>query len=337
MSEPSVHIAFVKAVLHGLQAQPLMRQKLLQQNQLSPVVLTWKDGRVRADLFADLVQDIMVALADEQLGYGDEAQSLGTWVTMVQLASSGATLNEALRRLARFYRLVPWGVETQLTLSGDLARFSMTYLGPRSVAPYLYESFLFYVYRFCNWLLQQQIPLIRVDFPFDKPAYADEYQLLFHGSTIHFNQSCGRLVFPAYVLDEPTQQTDQGVRDHIKHPNRALILQDFMRQSWSNQVRKYLSVHLKHNPKVDQVAGALGVHHHTLRARLRREGTRFNQLREQLRQETAVTLLKDKVLSVEGVALALGYSETSAFSRAFKRWHGVSPQHFLQEYAANTP
>jgi len=328
MSEPSVHIAFVKAALHSLRSQKALCRQLLLDNQLPADVFALNEGRVRADRFADLVQDIMIALNDEQLGYGEEPQSLGTWVTMVQLASNGSTLHEALRRLARFYRLVPWGIDTQLSVSGDVARFTMNNIGGHRVSPYLYESFLFYVYRFCNCLLEQQIPLMRVDFAFDRPDYSGEYSRLYHTSAVHFSQPSSALVFPAYVLEEPLSQGDQALRALISHPNRALILQDYMRQTWSNQVRKYLSMHLTENPGVDQVAAALGMHPHTLRRRLGREGSRFNQLREQLRQEMALTLLDEEVLSVEAIALALGYSETSAFSRAFKRWRGVSPQHF---------
>ncbi|MNF14031.1 HTH-type transcriptional regulator VirS [compost metagenome] len=52
----------------------------------------------------------------------------------------------------------------------------------------------------------------------------------------------------------------------------------------------------------------------------------FTQLVDQIRRDLAMAHLKQQTLSVTQLASLLGYSETSAFSRAFKRWFGVSPK-----------
>jgi len=63
-----------------------------------------------------------------------------------------------------------------------------------------------------------------------------------------------------------------------------------------------------------------------LQRKLRDLGLSFTQLVDQIRQETAMAHLKQQHLSVTQLASLLGYSETSAFSRAFKRWFGLSPK-----------
>jgi AraC-like DNA-binding protein len=72
----------------------------------------------------------------------------------------------------------------------------------------------------------------------------------------------------------------------------------------------------------------------TLRRHLVAEGTSFQELRDEVREQLAVELLGDLGLSVTEVARRLGYAETSAFSHAFKRWRGVSPRTFQQQRAA---
>jgi AraC-like DNA-binding protein len=82
-------------------------------------------------------------------------------------------------------------------------------------------------------------------------------------------------------------------------------------------------------PSAEQIADELGVDVRTLRRHLVAEGTSFQELRDEVREQ-----LGDLGLSVTEVARRLGYAETSAFSHAFKRWRGVSPRTFQQQRAA---
>lgn len=81
------------------------------------------------------------------------------------------------------------------------------------------------------------------------------------------------------------------------------------------------------------VARGLDSHPRTLRRRLKAEGTSFQALLEDTRREQAAELLGRQSLSITEVALLLGFSETSAFARAFRRWFGVSPRDFRRPLA----
>ena len=77
---------------------------------------------------------------------------------------------------------------------------------------------------------------------------------------------------------------------------------------------------------LEAVAAALQLSDWTLQRKLREHGLSFSQLVEQTRQQLALRYLRQGSLSISELAPLLGYSETSAFSRAFKRWLGVSPR-----------
>jgi len=76
---------------------------------------------------------------------------------------------------------------------------------------------------------------------------------------------------------------------------------------------------------VSLVAARMGVSRQTLYRRLRAEGVRFDQLLDELRHRMALNYLDDKKVSANETAYLVGFSEPSAFSRAFKRWTGSSP------------
>ena len=74
------------------------------------------------------------------------------------------------------------------------------------------------------------------------------------------------------------------------------------------------------------VAERLGCSERGLQRRLQRSGVSFAALVEQARSQLAARLLADTALSMTDISERLGYSEQSAFSRAFRRWTGSSPQ-----------
>lgn len=76
---------------------------------------------------------------------------------------------------------------------------------------------------------------------------------------------------------------------------------------------------------LDAIAAKLGFSERTLQRRLQEVRLNFQQLVEQLRFDTACRYLKHGELPLTEIGYRLGYSEPSAFSRAFRRWSGVSP------------
>jgi AraC-like DNA-binding protein len=84
---------------------------------------------------------------------------------------------------------------------------------------------------------------------------------------------------------------------------------------------------------IEIVAARLGTTTRTLRRRLARTGTSFDTLRDEARRLAAEAYLAETKLTIGEVAFLLGYSEPTAFHRAFKRWHGTTPQTFRDRSA----
>jgi AraC-like DNA-binding protein len=59
-------------------------------------------------------------------------------------------------------------------------------------------------------------------------------------------------------------------------------------------------------------------------------GTSFRQLKEEVLKEFSTSLLLNDKIAIESLAEHLGYSEPSAFHRAFKSWFGVTPRQFCR-------
>lgn len=100
-------------------------------------------------------------------------------------------------------------------------------------------------------------------------------------------------------------------------------------QSLSEQVRAHIQTHLAEGePELDNIADSMGMSRLTLQRRLKAEHVSYRQLLENVRRDLASHYLQQSHLPITEMGLLLGYSETSAFSRAFRRWFGVSPRQY---------
>lgn len=78
--------------------------------------------------------------------------------------------------------------------------------------------------------------------------------------------------------------------------------------------------------RIDRVARELGYSRQTLYRRLKAEGVTFEEVLDRLRHRLALRFVRDQSLPVKEAAWRLGFSDPTAFSRAFKRWTGTSPR-----------
>ena len=95
---------------------------------------------------------------------------------------------------------------------------------------------------------------------------------------------------------------------------------------FSARVTSLIAGHLERGRVgVEAVASQLHMSRHTLHKRLKEENLTFAALLEDIRRERALAYLKDRSKPLVEIAEQLGFSELSAFSRAFKCWMGKSP------------
>lgn len=97
--------------------------------------------------------------------------------------------------------------------------------------------------------------------------------------------------------------------------------------SFSQKVEQHITSLLGSGPvRIEHVARDLGCSRQTLYRRLKAEGLTFEQVLDGLRRRSALRLVRGRGLTVKEIAYRLGFSDPASFSRAFKRWTGLSPQ-----------
>lgn len=127
-------------------------------------------------------------------------------------------------------------------------------------------------------------------------------------------------------LEEPEARLSPSQMQRLWLLIQTRILPSF---TFSRQVRPLIARQLARGQvKVESVAAELNMSRHTLYKKLKEENLTFAGLLEDVRREQALKYMNDRNRTLSEVAELLGFSELSAFSRAFKRWMGKSPAEF---------
>jgi AraC-like DNA-binding protein len=327
MRDQSISVYFARAVLKHAVTNGVDPISLLRRNRISPRLLLEDNARISIERFADLQVSAMLAMGDEALGYTSRRMPIGCWSMMCHAVIGSETLGQALSRYCRFYQLFEFGAHTQLLQAGEETRIRVASAEPSGAMPdpYLVELVLFNAHRFGSWLVQEHLPLLQVNLAYPPAASAVDYRHMFLANPVHFEQEQSELVVSSSLLEQPLRQNEQSLRHFLRHPVLMLLTQRYDRDSWTTRVRELVRHRLQDVPELGDVAAILEVHPQTLRRRLSAEGTTFKELKSQVRRDTALHYLGKQGLSIEEIAHRAGFSESSAFIRAFKGWTGVTP------------
>ena len=176
----------------------------------------------------------------------------------------------------------------------------------------------------------------RVALRIPAPADPTPYEAAF-GLRPDFDAARSVVAFDEHLLDQRLPQAAPLTAASCEAQCRELLERRHARHGMSGRVRDVLLREPQRMPGQEEVAAALHVSVRTLRRHLEEEGTGFRAVVEQTREHLAEELLVTAGLSVEQVAERLGYSESSSFVHAFRRWKGLSPGRWAQNARADGP
>ena len=240
------------------------------------------------------------------------------------MIAARATLGEAALRATRLIRLATNSVRLTFLHDGDQVRLSIESvheLMHREGMEFMVGAMAVISQRIAGRTLEH----IEVGFVHPAPPDLTHHERIF-GAPVRFESSYNGIVFDGALLDLPVQSRDPSLSAVLQRQAETLMEKTPVR-GFKADVRAALAIELRGgDPSAERVAGSLAMHPKTLTRRLRTEGTTFRRLLDEVRLELAERYLRQPGLSVEEVAYLLGYSESSAFHRAFRRWTGRAPR-----------
>jgi AraC-like DNA-binding protein len=245
------------------------------------------------------------------------------------IMSHSATPLDAALALQRHMRLLGDSADYRVETENDRVKLSFGLLGGRQMVPDGPDFVVAAFFRLLHDGSRGRTRPIEIQLPRPTPRRPEIYRRFF-GAPVCFGAEVGALVYEHASMLVPFQEHDLRLVRILTQHAEALIAQLPPTDSLRERVRALIVEGLVHGELgLEQVAWRCGVGERTLRRRLEDAGTSYRALVDEVRKERALVLLENDG-NVSWVAQNLGFSDSTAFARAFRRWTGRLPHEHVR-------
>jgi len=309
---------------------------------------------VSALVYSKLYRQVMAILQDESFGLSSLTKAPpGTFRMMCLFIIHCRSLRQAMLRSAAFFDYVDHVAQSfsqprhPVTLTDEGKTAICRFNNPnhsfnnkpdrnqlRSDA-----SVNYMMHRFFSWLIGQDIPIIKVHFPHEAPFDPEKYEALYN-APVHFDTGENAVYIPAEYLEAPIAQNEASLRDFLRTAPYQLVSRQEPQTTHklADHVRSMIEAEMQGEfPSIETIAGKMAISSRTLHRRLTREGTSFQEIKDDIRRDAAIAYMNRDELTINAVSILMGFQDTSAFYRAFKKWTGVSPGEYRSRELQQKP
>ncbi|MBR9871514.1 MAG: AraC family transcriptional regulator [Gammaproteobacteria bacterium] len=304
-------------------------------DQLLPVPRPPQDTLLNADMPIDLWRQLLECAAEH---LNDPLLGLHLGQTVIPrhagvlgyVIMASQNLGEAIAHFHHYQRLI-YDVTPLIVRENDSAMELVWDAEHGRPGPLVDETAVTALVNFFRRLTFSGLVPQRVDFINPTPANIEAYTDYF-GCPVRFEQPETVISVSADTVAHPLQTSDPAMLTMLEAQADALLARLPLESPLVDDVRRRIGRLLSEQQlDIATVAASMGVSTRTLQRQLAREGTSFLNEVAAVRREMAERYLRETNLGLVDIALVLGYSEHSAFTRSFVRWTGMTPNEFRQQ------
>ncbi len=242
---------------------------------------------------------------------------------VVQLAMHCSTLVEALLHFNKYSSLLSETDKIELSDNGDLIKITYTNTSSNQVRWLPEHNFSFGI-ELGRSLVSGSYDPVSVRFQHADPGYKEVYDEVFRAPVL-FQQPENTLILQKKDLLKPITARDPYLQKVLTKYADLSMSKTHKPESLQEKIKNYIITNLPNGEtSLETAASIMNMARSTLYRQLKTEGTSFRDLLIETRQELAKKHLSNGMTNSQ-VAYLIGFSEPSAFQRAFKRWYNVSP------------
>lgn len=300
-----------------LRSRSIDPMEIFRKSGVSPSMMLNADGWISRELCFTLGNTLFAAVGERfpgaAVGGRFKLPDLGTWGVQITRAR---TLREAFDIAVRGIGLLHQGTDLRFGMKGKQALISFAYQGRSSIEPQQHILGSLAVLR--SIALRAGAPdAVGAQFalPYERAGERLEETM---GSSLTFGADIDGILVDRAVLDIPLQANDRVPRNYDPLETAGKL------GTLITELLPYGSV------TIDHVAAMLRMSRRTLQRRLRDFGFAFEELVDDVRRVEAIRRVALGEQSAMEIAFMLGYSEQAHFTRAFRRWTGLSPREYTR-------
>lgn len=241
------------------------------------------------------------------------------------------SIDECLDATVKYQFLAGQGGEFSLARDGDEVSLCYTPINPENpVTWHRVVGLLAANVSFGRWLVGQSFSPQRVEFSHAAPIDISEYEEFF-GCPVVFGAQNSCLHYAPVTTDLQVPNASEELLLLLRERADRLLANVSHSSAIAARIASLMATQLNNSvPDKSLIAVQLGMSERTLQRRLQQEGTSYQAILDQTRHYMARELLKNTAIPLAELASQLGFTEPSAFYRAFKKWEGKTPGQYRE-------
>ncbi|BCZ49383.1 transcriptional regulator [Clostridium gelidum] len=326
----SISATKISSFLNNLYGYEISIEEVIKHAGVNPLILSSPDNRLSGFEAQKIIEATIILTSDDNLGlHQGEHLSKGFSNILGYVLMNCSTLKECWTKYCRYEKIIDSTSISDFKIIDNYAVLSNITLDKslennRQFSEFKISGLLSYI----KLLSNENLQLHEVHFTHSKPSNTSEYERIFQ-CKISFEKSANALIFDSELLNISVIEPNEKLL-LLFEKNAEEVLELFNDNTYANMVTEILLEEIKkcNLPSIKNVAKKLLLSVRSLQLYLHKEDTSYIKLVKKTRKNIAEKYLNDRNISIDEITYVLGFSETSAFHRAFKNWTGVTPTQF---------
>lgn len=317
----------LQLVAQYMQSRGLMLSDVFTPDQITVIAHAQATGQAVPVLqFASILRQLANHIQEPDMTLQIASMiSTGHLGVVGYLLHACANMAEALACLRRYRKLIITAIEDMQVLSTH-DTLELKWEHDPKIDPLVLELGIAILVQFSRQLVNlenQSLPPIQVNL-IQVPPSIEPYEQ-FYGCPVHFHPTWASVILPVSYLAIPIAQPDKTLLDILQKQADVALQALPKTDEFMHRVHQHLAQLCQDGqPHVDELAARLHLSVRTVQRRLMDNDTTFQQALDEIRQRLCWQYLQQDI-QLSDIAQLLGYSDQSAFTRAYKRWTGSTP------------
>lgn len=344
-----VSVNVLNALFAYAASQGYDRQRVLTAAGLTPEVETTSDERVAATVLYSVHRALDILTRDDTWALSVvDALPKGSYGVAEYIFRCQPSLLDSFQAIVRYWSLLSEVTQLRLRTLPTGVVFEAVHIDPDLQGPNLhrslYQNLLSGILHIAREITTPTLSPYRVTLPFATPAPAPAHAhahdrsryLTVFGCTPEFETPVAALYFDDAAMATPVQAADPNLSAILQTHANDLLSRVTSHDAFVNQVRRVMLQQLHgRDTSLHAIARLLSTSNRSLQRRLADSGYTFKALLDESRYDLARQYLTDSTISIDEISFLLGYSDNSAFVKAFKRWGDLTPGEYRARHRAS--
>jgi AraC-like DNA-binding protein len=324
--KPTTSITHISSLFTILESQGIDVKAFLVDAGVDPSILKSPENRLTWEMVQMLTHRAVQITGDAYFGLHQGEEMVGFSNILGHILVNCQTLGEALEKLLKFHKILYEGCDIIVGMEGEYlvteyAFHEQKFNNDKQLADYWMSC----SYSYAKQLTGKQIDLIEVRFKHDAPTDISEYNRIFN-CKLEFGSSMNALVGDSEISNIPIREPNKKLLSVFEKYAKEVLSKQTEKSTYTKKVGSWITKMLGEKvPQINMIASKLSISTRSLQIKLKKEGTTYSEILDQIRKETASYYLKSENISIAEISYLLGFSEPSVFHRTFKRWTNHSP------------